>query len=458
MNKEKKARFVPDMIGGPILQNLIMFAVPIFISNVFQQLYNTMDTAIVGNTLGTESLAAIGSVNSVFDLLTGFCIGIGSGMAIVTGRCYGAKDPDRIKQSVAGCIVIGVVSCILFTILAALGVRPLLHLINVPEHLIEKSYSYIIVIILGLVVMFAYNTLAGVMRAIGNSVIPLIFLVFSSVLNVILDLVLITQAHMGVAGAAVATVIAQGVSAVLCVIYIMKKTPLLIPERRHFAIDAKMYKDLLGQGYSMAMMGAIVNAGSVILQSGINGLGSTLIAAHTAARKLYMFFFMPILSLGIAMATFIAQNAGAKKPERIIKGMQTAYTMDVVLAAVISVVLFFFADAIVSLIAGTTEPDVVKNGGLYLKVVGPNYAVLGILLNTRYGLQGIGKKLLPLISSVIEFAMKILFVIAFIPMFGFYAVVACEPVIWVVMTIQLLFSFWGSDYIRAARHGNAMDV
>ncbi len=458
MAKKETTAFQLDMINGPIFRNLIAFAIPILISNVFQQLYNTMDTAIVGNTLGTNSLAAIGSVNSVFDLLTGFCIGIGNGMAIVTGRCFGANDENRLKQSVAGCIIIGFFSCIFFTILASLSVRPLLHLINVPEELIDESYSYIIVIILGLVVMFAYNTLASVLRAIGNSIAPLIFLIFSSVLNVILDIVLITQAHMGVAGAAVATVIAQGVSAVLCVLYILKKTPLLIPQRQHFKIDAAMYKDLLGQGYSMAIMGAIVNAGSVILQSGINGLGSDLIAAHTAARKLYMFFFMPILSLGIAMATFIAQNAGAKRADRIIAGMRTSYLTNVGLAAVISVFLLLFADVLISLLAGTDDPNIVHNGGLYLKVVGPNYAVLGVLMNTRYALQGIGKKILPLISSVIEFVMKILFVVAFIPLYGFMAVIFCEPVIWVVMTLQLLISFWGSDYIRAARRGEIMEV
>ena len=458
MAKKETTAFQLDMINGPIFRNLIAFAIPILISNVFQQLYNTMDTAIVGNTLGTNSLAAIGSVNSVFDLLTGFCIGIGNGMAIVTGRCFGANDENRLKQSVAGCIIIGFFSCIFFTILASLSVRPLLHLINVPEELIDESYSYIIVIILGLVVMFAYNTLASVLRAIGNSIAPLIFLIFSSVLNVILDIVLITQAHMGVAGAAVATVIAQGVSAVLCVLYILKKTPLLIPQRQHFKIDTAMYKDLLGQGYSMAIMGAIVNAGSVILQSGINGLGSDLIAAHTAARKLYMFFFMPILSLGIAMATFIAQNAGAKRADRIIAGMRTSYLTNVGLAAVISVFLLLFADVLISLLAGTDDPNIVHNGGLYLKVVGPNYAVLGVLMNTRYALQGIGKKILPLISSVIEFVMKILFVVAFIPLYGFMAVIFCEPVIWVVMTLQLLISFWGSDYIRAARRGEIMEV
>lgn len=451
--------FDVDMMKGPIFKSLVLFAIPIFISNVFQQLYNTVDTAIVGNTLGTDSLAAIGSVNSVFDLLTGFCIGIGNGMAIVTGRCYGAKDEFRIKQSVAGCIVIGVVSCIIFTVLSAVLVNPLLVLIKVPEEIRSESYSYIIIIILGLTVMFAYNTLAGVLRAIGNSVIPLIFLVFASVLNVVLDLFFIIQLHMGVAGAAIATVIAQGVSALLCIIYMIKKTPLLIPSREHFKFNPRMYRDLIGQGYSMALMNSIVNAGSVILQSGINSLGSSLIAAYTAGRKLFMFFFMPILSLGIAVATFISQNAGAKKPERIIEGMKKSYLANVISAAGITVFLLFFAEGIVRLIAGASaDPQVIKNGALYVKIVGPNYAVLGMLMNTRFALQGIGKKILPLISSVIEFVMKILFVLFFIPMFGFMAVVFCEPVIWIVMTIQLLVSFWGSDYIRAAKRGVVMEV
>lgn len=446
---ENKKRFDVNMLEGPILKNLIIFAVPVLISYVFQQLYNTMDTAIIGNTLGENSLAAVGSVNSVFDLLVGFALGIGNGLAIVAARAFGSKDADLLRKAVAGSMVIGVGASVVLTIIAAVGLRPLLVLINVPENLMDEAYGYIFTISICLVVMFAYNLCAGLLRAIGNSVMPLIFLVFSSLLNIGLDLLFITQFNMGVVGAAVATVIAQGISAVLCIFYILGKAKELVPEAKHFRIETELYKDLMGQGFSMAFMGAIVNSGSVILQSGINGLNDAyIIAGHTAARKLYMFFNMPFISIAIAVSTFVSQNTGAKQVQRIRDCMKQTYLFNIACAAVITVLMFFIAEPMVRLVAGSGNKTILYNGSLYLKIVAPNYAVLGILMETRYALQGIGKKLIPLISSIIEFFGKIIFVICFIPMFRYMAVIFCEPVIWVVMTIQLLFSFWGDPFIR----------
>ncbi len=440
-----------DMIHGPIFKSIVLFAIPILISSVFQQLYNTMDTFIVGRFLGDTALAAIGSVNSVFDLINGFALGIGNGLAIVTARAFGSGDQEELKKSVAGSLVIGLASSILITILAFIGIKPLMHAINVPSHVFNQAYSYIIWIILFLTIMFAYNLAAGLLRAIGNSVMPLLFLIFSSLLNVGLDILFITQFHLGVAGAAIATVIAQGISVLLCIIYIIKKTEILIPQRKHFAYDPALYKELLGQGYAMAMQSAIVNSGSVILQSGINNLGADIIAGHTAARKLYMFCNMPFTAMGQGIATFISQNTGAQKPKRIRKAMRDSYLYDLIVAIFMTVFLGFCAPAMVSFISSSHNPTIVHNGSLYLRIVAPNYAVLGILMQTRSALQGIGQKILPLISSVIEFFGKILFVIAFIPKFKYMAVIFCEPTIWIVMTIYLLFAFWRTDFVKSGR-------
>lgn len=440
-----------DMIHGPIFKSIVLFAIPILISSVFQQLYNTMDTFIVGRFLGDTALAAIGSVNSVFDLINGFALGIGNGLAIVTARAFGSGDQEELKKSVAGSLVIGLASSILITILAFIGIKPLMHAINVPNHVFNQAYSYIIWIILFLTIMFAYNLAAGLLRAIGNSVMPLLFLIFSSLLNVGLDILFITQFHLGVAGAAIATVIAQGISVLLCIIYIIKKTEILIPQRKHFAYDPALYKELLGQGYAMAMQSAIVNSGSVILQSGINNLGADIIAGHTAARKLYMFCNMPFTAMGQGIATFISQNTGAQKPKRIRKAMRDSYLYDLIVAIFMTVFLGFCAPAMVSFISSSHNPTIVNNGSLYLRIVAPNYAVLGVLMQTRSALQGIGQKILPLISSVIEFFGKILFVIAFIPKFKYMAVIFCEPTIWIVMTIYLLFAFWRTDFVKSGR-------
>ena len=437
-----------DLINGPIFKSLIIFAIPLLISNIFQQLYNTVDTMIVGNVLGDVSLAAIGSCTSIYDLLVGFALGIGNGLAIVTARSYGSHDEKLLKKSVASSLVIGIVVSFVLTIIGVIFLKPLLNLLNTPAEIINEAYSYIVFIVLFIIVMFAYNLCAGLMRAIGNSFIPLVFLIISSLLNIGLDLLFITQFHMGVKGAAVATVIAQGISVVLCIIYILKKVPMLIPTKEDFEIDKELYKELLGQGFSMGFMSSIVSAGSVILQYGINNLGYLIIAGHTAARKLYMFFNKPFIAMALAISTFVSQNKGANQKKRIKQALRYAYIYDFIMAAIVTVIILLFGSSLVKMISGSNESVVLQNGTLYLIIVGPFYAVLGVLMQTRYALQGIGQKLLPLISSIIEFFGKIVFVVFLIPRFQYMAVIFCEPVIWCVMCVQLLYSFYTNSYIR----------
>ena len=281
-----------DLLQGPILKSMLLFAVPLFFSGVFQQLYNTMDTVIIGHTLGDEALAAMGAAAAVYDLLVGFALGIGNGLAIVTARSFGSGDGDQLKRSVAASLVIGVGITAVMTVAARFILYPFLEALHTPEEIIEQSYAYISTITLFIGVMFAYNLCAGLLRAIGNSVMPLVFLVLSSLLNIVLDLLFITQLHMGVRGAAVATVFSQGVSVLACLAYIWKKADILIPGRVHFVRDRQLYREMLAQGFAMAFMSAIVYAGTAILQSGINSLGYLVIAGHVAARKLFMFLMM----------------------------------------------------------------------------------------------------------------------------------------------------------------------
>jgi putative MATE family efflux protein len=441
-----------DLLHGPIFRNLLLFAIPIFISQMFQQLYNTVDTMIVGNVLGDVSLAAIGSCGSIYELLVGFALGIGNGLAIVVARCFGSGDRDLLKRAVVGSTVIGIASSLCITLIGTLGMRPLLRLLNTPEEILEEAYSYISVITLFVLVMFAYNLCAALLRAIGNSVAPLVFLVLSACLNIGLDLWLIPQ--MGVRGAAVATVMSQGVSVVLCLGYIFHSAKILLPQRQHLAPDGALYRELLGQGFSMGFMSSIVSTGSVVLQYGINGLGTLTIAGHTAARKMFSFTMMPFYAMATAMSTFVSQNRGADQPQRIRKGLKQAYLYSVVCAAVLTVIVMVIAPSMIKLVSGSSEPTVLNNGALYLRITTPFYAVLGILITTRCALQGLGQKLLPLVSSCIELVGKILFVLLFIPRFQYMAVILCEPTIWCVMTIQLLFSFYRDPYIRAARHAS----
>ena len=440
-----------DLLHGPIFRNLLLFAIPIFISNLFQQLYNAADAMIVGNVLGDTSLAAVGACASIYELLVGFGLGIGNGLAIVTARAYGAQDPDKVKKTVTGSMVIGLVASALITIFGLLFLRPLLQALDTPPEILGEAYSYIIEIARCVVVMFAYNLCAALLRAVGNSVMPLVFLIFSSCLNVGLDYWFVAGLEMGVRGAAVATVLSQALSVALCIVYILRYAKHLVPSRRHFRLEKGLYRELITQGLSMGLMSSIVSAGSVILQYGINGLGTLVIAGHTAARKLFTFTDMPVIAMATAGSTFVSQNRGADKPDRIRKGMKQIWMFAFGTAIVMTVLMSLFSGVLVRLVSGSSAPVVLENGARYLVWNAPFYSVLGVLLATRYALQSLGQKVLPLISSGIELVGKILFMLFFIPRFGYNAVILCEPVIWCFMCAQLLWSYWNDPYIKASR-------
>ena len=436
-----------DLMHGPIFTSLVLFMLPILISNLFQQLYNTVDTMIVGNVLGDNALAAIGSCGSIYELLVGFGIGIGNGLAIVAARSYGAQDEDLLKRTVAGSIVIGLAASLIITTAGFFGLRPLLHLLDTPAEILEDAYSYIIVIDLGVIVMFLYNLCAGLLRAIGNSVMPLVFLLLSSALNVGLDLWFIAGIGMGVRGAAVATVIAQGISVVLCVLYVLAKVRILIPAKKHLNVGSHLYWELFSQSISMGLMSSIVSAGSVVLQYGINGLGTLTIAGHTAARKLFAFTDMPLISMANAGSTFVSQNRGANQPERVRRGMRQMYLYSVAVMIAAVLLMNFGAEWLVKLISGSSEAVVLENGARYLRWNAPFYAVLGVLLCTRYALQSLGQKVLPLFSSVIELVGKVIFVLVFIPRFAYNAVILCEPIIWCFMAAYLVMVYLHDPFV-----------
>ena len=436
-----------DLLHGPIFKNLFLFMLPILMSNLFQQLYNTVDTMIVGNVLGDSALAAIGSCGSIYELLVGFGIGIGNGLSIVAARSYGAQDEDLLKRTVAGSLVIGLCASFVITTAGFFGLRPLLQLLDTPAEILEDAYRYIIVIDFGVLVMFLYNLCAGLLRAIGNSVMPLVFLLISSGLNVVLDLLFIARMGMGVQGAAVATVISQGVSVVLCILYIFLRVKILLPEKQHFRVGSHLYWELFSQSISMGLMSSIVSAGSVVLQYGINGLGTLVIAGHTAARKLFSFTSMPVMAMASACSTFVSQNCGANQPERVRKGMKEIALYSVAVAVLAVLLMQLGAEWMVQLISGSNEPVVLENGARYLLWNAPFYSVLGVLLATRYALQSLGQKVLPLFSSVIELVGKVVFVLFFIPKFAYNAVILCEPIIWCFMAAYLVLVYLHDPFV-----------
>ena len=445
---ETRRSWSVDLLHGPIMRNLLVFMIPILISYLFQQLYNTVDTAIVGHYLGEQSLAAVGASVAVFDLMVGFAQGLGNGVCIVVSRAYGAGEERGLRRAVAGSLVIGAATIAVMTLLSLIGLGPLLHILGTPDAIYAEAVSYIRIIGGCIAVMFIYNLLSSLLRSIGNSAMSLVFLIFSSLLNVILDILLVAGTGLGVRGAAYATVIAQGISAALCAVYLFRRAGILIPERQDFAFDAALYTELAGQGFAMAFMSSVVNIGSVILQSGINGLGEIVIAGHTTARKIFMLSALPGFSMGAAVSTFVSQNRGADQRERIIRGMKQSYIYDLVCGGLTILLLFAAGDSLARLVSGSDSPELIGNVVAYVRFAAIFSGILAILHGTRMGLQGLGSKITPLVSSFIELAGKLLFTWLLVPRMGYRAVIICEPLIWCLMTVHLVYAFFTHPYIR----------
>lgn len=444
-----------DLTKGAILPTILQFAWPILISNIFQQLYNTADTMIVGRYLGEESLAAVGATAAIFELIVGFAIGVSNGIGIVIARQYGAKETEQVKRSVAATGLICLVLSSAIMLLGGLGLKPLLGLLGTPAAIAEQSYSYIFLILMGIGVTFAYNLGAGLLRAIGNSLTALYILVFAAFLNIVLDFYFITQLGLGVRSAGLATIISQGLAAVLCLIYIVKKVPILVPRKEHVVWDKGLYRELLSQGLAMGFMFTIVSIGSVTLQTAINSFGVLIIGAQTTARRLLALSLMPMTAIAASMTTFISQNVGAKQVTRIVRGLKVSAILVSVWGILAMAMLYLWAPFFIQLVSGSTELELLTNATLYLKIATPFYPILGCLFIFRNALQGLGNKVMPMVSSVIELFGKVGFVLFVIPKLGYLGVMICEPLIWVAMTIQLTLSLRREPLIQEGLAGLA---
>jgi Na+-driven multidrug efflux pump len=325
---------------------------------------------------------------------------------------------------------------------------PMLRLLNIPIAIIDEAYTYIFPLLVFAVMPFLYNLCAGLLRSIGNSFVPMLFLIFSAILNIILNILLVIVFQSGILGIAMGTVLTQAISVILCVIYIFKKCPELVPSRHHFRFEAVLYKDLITQGLSMGFMMSIVSLGSIVLQRAINGLGYLVIAGHIAARRLYSFFVLPIVAIALSMSTFVSQNKGADKPDRIRKGLRYGNLIALGWGLFSTILLLFFATHLMRLITGSDEYIIIENGSRYLMITAPFFLMLGVLLNLRFALQGIGSKIMPVVSSIIELFGKVVFAFFVIPISGYTGVIITEPVIWIIMCTQLLIAFYTNPYIK----------
>jgi len=437
----KKVKSI-DLLSSPIVSSLLTFALPILISNALQQFYNAADTTIVGNFLGFNSLAAIGATSAIYELIVGFAIGIANGMGIVVARHFGAGDIEKIKKAVAGSIVIGSVLSLAVMLVGGVWLYGLLRLVHIPENIINEAYSYIYIIMIFFFLTFFYNWSASMLRAIGNSLTPLLILLVTSVINIGLDILFITRFNSGIKGAAIATVISQAISALLCIVYMYIKADILIPKLKHFKYNYYVYADLSTQGFAMGFMSSIVSIGTVILQTAVNGMGVTIIAAQTTGRRIMFFLMMPMSSLATALTTFVSQNFGAGNKSRIKSAVKYANIINTIWSIIAVVFVYTLSIPLIRFISGSYDKELIANAKLYIAMAAPFFWALGILFNLRNALQGMDRKIEPLISSCIELICKIAFVLFVIPVFGYMGVVLTEPIIWVVMVLQLAYSFY----------------
>ena len=437
----KKVKSI-DLLSSPIVSSLLTFALPILISNALQQFYNAADTTIVGNFLGFRSLAAIGATSAIYELIVGFAIGIANGMGIVVARHFGAGDIEKIKKAVAGSIVIGSVLSLAVMLVGGVWLYGLLRLVHIPENIINEAYSYIYIIMIFFFLTFFYNWSASMLRAIGNSLTPLLILLLTSVINIGLDILFITKFNTGIKGAAIATVISQAISALLCVVYMYIKADILIPKLKHFKYNYYVYADLSTQGFAMGFMSSIVSIGTVILQTAVNGMGVPIIAAQTTGRRIMFFLMMPMSSLATALTTFVSQNFGAGNKSRIKSAVKYANIINTIWSIISVVFVYTLSIPPIRFISGSYDKELIANAKLYIAMAAPFFWALGILFNLRNALQGMDRKIEPLISSCIELICKIAFVLFVIPRVAYMGVVLTEPIIWVIMVLQLAYSFY----------------
>lgn len=420
-----------DMTSGSPMKLILGFSVPLLFGFLFQQFYNLVDTLIVGRFLGVDALAAVGSTGSINFLIIGFCMGVCNGFAIPLAQKFGAKDYRGMRAFMMNAIYLSVVFAVVMTILTVVFCMQILELMQTPENIIQGAYSYIVVIFLGIPVTYLYNLISGIIRSMGDSKTPVVFLVISSVLNIVLDLLFICELNCGVAGAAYATVIAQMVSGVGCVIYSLHRFDILHTSQEERKVNTSYMKVLCGMGVPMGLQYSITAIGSVILQTSVNTLGSNAVASMTAGSKISMFFCCPFDALGSTMATYGGQNVGAKKLERLSKGLKACSILGITYAIGAFIVLFFTGRTLAGFFVEGAVAEVIENAHLMLVINSAFYIPLAFVNIVRFLIQGMGYSKFAILAGVCEMVARALVGFAFVPVWGFPAACFASPVAWI---------------------------
>lgn len=436
--KRKNAKTALNLTEGRPVKLILLFAIPVFLGNLFQICYSLVDTKIVGSILGERALAAVGSVSVLYTLLTGFFNGLSLGFSVLTARFYGSGEEEKLKENVAGAIVLGFLTAAIIITAVAVFLRPILTLLNVPQQQMDMALSYISLLVWGMFVTLAYNLCANTLRAIGDSFTPLIFLVIAALTNVALDYMFILVFDMGVRGAAVATLLSQMLSVALCLIRIRQGFPILHITKQHFALSKNQAVSLYQSGLSMGLMSSLVNFGSLVLQSGINQLGTNIIVAHTAARKMFEIWGLPVSVLGSSMATYCGQNYGAGRYDRIRQGMKSVLLIGAVWDGIVFILAHTVSPYLIRFITSSDNEEIIYWGTMYLRIDMSFLLVCLFIVILRNCMQGFGDYRTPVFSSFIELLGKLVFTFVFVRMFGYWGIIWTEPVIWFLMVIPLI--------------------
>ena len=427
-----------DMTNGSPMKLILGFSVPLLFGFLFQQFYNLMDTLIVGRFLGVDDLAAVGSTGSVNFLIIGFCMGVCNGFAIPLAHKFGAGDYKGMRGFMMNAIYLSAIFAVVMTIVTVIFCMPILELMRTPENIIDGAYRYIVIIFWGIPVTYLYNLVSGIIRSMGDSRTPVVFLVIAAVINIGLDLFFIVVLGTGVEGAAWATVISQLISGVGCLIYSIRHFEILHPEKEEMQVNKTYMMTLCGMGVPMGLQYSITAIGSVILQSAVNSLGSHAVAAMTAGSKIGMFFCCPFDAMGSTMATYGGQNVGAKKMDRISKGLKACSMLGIGYAILAFVILALTGRNLALFFVERAEVEVIGNVYLFLLINSAFYIPLAFVNIVRFLIQGMGYSKFAILAGVCEMVGRIIASLVLVPLIGFVGICIASPIAWIMADLFLV--------------------
>ena len=431
-----------DLTTGSRMRLILGFAVPMLLGLLFQQFYNMVDTIVVGKFLGVSALASVGSTGSINFMINGFCIGVCSGFAIPVAQRFGAGDYHGLRKFTANAGWLSAAFAVVMTAVVGVLCMDILRWMQTPEDIIQGAYDYIFIIFLGIPVTYLYNMLSGIIRSLGDSRTPVYFLLLSSAMNIFLDVFTILVMGMGVDGPAYATVVSQGISGLLCLVYMIKHYPVLKMTEEEKKPDPNMMKILCSMGIPMGLQYSITAIGSVVLQAAVNSLGSMAVAAVSAGNKVSMFFCCPFDALGGTMATFAGQNVGAGKLDRVREGVKMASIIGIVYSVIVFAVLALGGKYIALLFLDAGETEIIDQVSIFLIGNSMFYIPLVFVNVVRFAIQGMGFSTFAILAGVCEMAARTFVGFFLVPIFGYLPICIASPLAWICADLFLIPAFY----------------